>query len=98
MFEILVIVFIASLYTAMVLNLLLWGVRLRFTIKEKIPFKKALLIVCMPGSIGYLYHVDAVPKWYRLTLGIIFGLTLIGAIYLAFLNIPAFAHWFFYSL
>lgn len=98
MFEILVIIFIASLYSALILNLVLWIYRLRLTLKENYPLKETLCILLLPGSIGYFHFVDTVPKWYRLALVLLFVFVFIGGIYLAFLNIPAFAHWFFYSL
>ena len=98
MFEILVIVFIASLYSAMLLNLFLWVYRLRLTLKENYPLKDTLFILLTPGSMGYFHRVNNVPKWYRLALVVMFVLVCMGSVYLAFLNIPAFAHWFFYSL
>lgn len=100
MFEVVVIVFVSSLFFAILLSMLLLGIRVSLVIRDQKTRVQALLIILLPGSIGY-YHFypdqSRLKTWYQRLVIMMFVLTLIGSIYLAFLNIPAFASWFFYG-
>lgn len=100
MFEIVAFVFIVSLYIALLIAFTLLVLRLFIVIKDKPSLKASLAIVLIPGSIGYYYYYkdsSSFKTWYQRLVIIMFVLTFIGSIYLAFLNIPQFASWFFYG-
>lgn len=100
MFEIAVIVFVFSLFFAMFISFTLLILRIVLVIKDKRPLKEALLIVLLPGGTGY-YHFYKIASpfkiWYQRLVIVMGVLTLIGSVYIAFLNSPQLASWFFYG-
>ncbi|MFH5881306.1 hypothetical protein [Liberiplasma polymorphum] len=95
MFEIIAMLFIFSIFLALFISLGLLITRIVLVIKDKQPVKKALMIVLVPGSIGYYhYYPNNTPfkMWYQRLVLLMFIFTFIGSIYVAFLNIPELAH------
>lgn len=101
MFEIAVVVMIFSLFGAFMIAFSLGLFRLYLVIRDQRPWKEALLIVAIPGGLGYYHYYRETTKhkqWYQRFVVVSFILVVIGSVYLAFLHIPEFAHWFFYAL
>ncbi len=100
MFELVVIVFVLSIYMALFMAFSLFILRVIVALKNKHSLKGSLAIILIPGSLGYYYYYRGLTPfkiWYQRLVIIMFIFTFIGSVYLAFLNIPQFAAWFFYG-
>ena len=100
MLELVTFVFIFSVFFAILISFGLFVFRIVLVIKEKRTVLESLLIILLPGGTGYLHFYNKNTKhkhWYSRLVLIMFVFIVIGSIYIAFLNIPEFAHWFFYG-
>ncbi len=100
MFEILVVIFIFSLYAAFIIMGSLWVFRIIYALRLNIEPMKRLAIIFIPGGLGlykYAKHDDKTLKRYRVAVLIMFVFAIIGSFYIAFLNIHWVSHAFFYG-
>lgn len=100
MFEILVVIFIFSLYAAFIIMGGLWVFRIIYALRLNIEPMKRLAIIFYPGGLGlYKYAKDdnKTLKRYRIAVLIMFVFAIIGGFYIAFLNIHWVSHSFFYG-
>ncbi len=100
MFEMLVFGFILSVYVALGLAFALFVMRIVVASGFEGPLPSKIAIVLLPAGIGYFFFVGERSRTKRLyiTLTVVMSLfAAIGAVWVAFLNIPEFAAWFFYG-
>ena len=79
-----VIIYAVSLFIAPVM---LFSIRLHIVLNSPSDFKKALMILFIPGSAGLYLHYgkyDKMLKIYEALVVIIFVLTFIGSIYILY--------------
>lgn len=79
-----VIIYAVSLFIAPVM---LFSIRLHIVLNNKSDFKKSLMILFIPGSVGLYLHYgkyDKILKLYESLVIIIFFLTFIGSIYILY--------------
>ena len=100
MFELIVLFFILSVYIALAFAIVLFGLRIKAAISYDGPLYAKLAVVFLPAGIGLYALVRKPSVLKRLHISFTFAMTLfaaIGAVWVAFLNIPEFAAWFFYG-
>ncbi len=100
MFELLVIVFIFSLFGASLLVIINALLRVIDARTHALSWSKTLLALVVPGGIAYYIaqpKKTALKRWHRRLQWIAFMLVFIGSFYLLFLNVPGVAAAFFYG-
>jgi len=100
MIRILTFICIISMFLALILSIILWLWRIIIVIKDKKTFKVSLLVIFIPAGIGY-YHfykeTSNIKTWYQRIVMVMFSLTILGSIFMAFINIPEFAQFILYG-
>ena len=91
MFDLLIYIFIHSFWISLIGGTLtLFTMRLVVVKTNKLEFKKRLFVLFTPCSFGYLYTITTESKfktWYRVLMILFFIVTLIGSIFILYMNL-----------
>ena len=100
MIEIFTFICIMSMFLALFLSVMLCLLRIIIVIKDKRSLVASILIVLIPAGIGYYHYYpesNNIKTWYQRSVVVMFICTLLGSIFMAFINIPEFAQFILYG-
>lgn len=100
MIKIFTFICIISMFLALFLSVVLWILRMIIVIKDKRSIIASILIVLIPAGIGYYHYYpesNNIKTWYQRSVVVMFIFTILGSIFMAFLNIPELAQFILYG-
>ena len=101
MFELLVIVFVFSLFGASLLVLLMAVLRFIDARKQALSWLHTVMATIIPAGVAY-YAIQqkntALKRWHRRWQWVAFVLVVVGSVFLLFVNVPSIAAAFFYGI